>query len=165
MVKKECRGSVDECLAWDQGVAGLSLTRCTVLCPWARHFILYLELVQPKKTHSNRTIKIVDWEKELKRTNIETTIPINSSKKQRLRQATKNLASLSIWADSLKPCLPAHARIQRGGGGQSDWTTHLKNHKNIGFLSNTGPDPLENHKATKQAFNVGSSSAHQQNTI
>ena len=25
----------------------------------------------------------------------------------------------------------------------------LKNHKNIGFLSNTDPDPLENHKATK----------------
>ena len=24
---------------------------------------------------------------------------------------------------------------------------HLKNHKNIGFLSNTGPDPLKNHKA------------------
>ena len=27
--------------------------------------------------------------------------------------------------------------------------------KNIGFLSNTGPDPLKNHKATKPAFNVG----------
>ena len=24
----------------------------------------------------------------------------------------------------------------------------LKNHKNIGFLSNAGPDPLKNHKAT-----------------
>ena len=24
-----------------------------------------------------------------------------------------------------------------------------KNHKNIGFLNNTGPDPLKNHKATK----------------
>ena len=31
----------------------------------------------------------------------------------------------------------------------------LENYKNIGFLSNTGPDPLKNHKATKQAFNVG----------
>ena len=30
-----------------------------------------------------------------------------------------------------------HARIQR-----------------VGVLSNTGPDPLENHKATKPAFNV-----------
>ena len=29
-----------------------------------------------------------------------------------------------------------------------------------GFLSNTGPDPLKNHKATKPAFNVGPSSAH-----
>ena len=24
-----------------------------------------------------------------------------------------------------------------------------ENHKDIGFLSNTGPDPIENHKATK----------------
>ena len=36
----------------------------------------------------------------------------------------------------------------------------LKNHKNIGFLSNTGPDPLKYHKDTKPAFNVGPSSAH-----
>ena len=35
------------------------------------------------------------------------------------------------------------------------------NHKSIGFLSNTGPDPLENHQATKPAFNVGPSSARQ----
>ena len=31
-------------------------------------------------------------------------------------------------------------------------------HKNIGFLSNTGPDLLKNHKAAKPAFNVGPSS-------
>ena len=30
-----------------------------------------------------------------------------------------------------------------------------KSQKNIGFLSNTGPNPLKNHKATKPAFNVG----------
>ena len=29
-----------------------------------------------------------------------------------------------------------------------------KNHINIGFLSNTGPDPLKYHKATDPAFNV-----------
>ena len=29
----------------------------------------------------------------------------------------------------------------------------------------SGPDPLKNHKATKPAFNVGPSSAHQQNAI
>ena len=52
-----------------------------------------------------------------------------------------------------------------GGGGQGVQTPPpLKNHKNIGFLSNlsnTGPDPLENHKAAKPAFNVGPSSARQ----
>ena len=41
----------------------------------------------------------------------------------------------------------------------------MKNHKAIGFLSNTGPDPLKNHKATKPAFSVGPSSVHQRNAI
>ena len=36
-----------------------------------------------------------------------------------------------------------------GGTGGLDSPPPLKNHKNIGFLSNTGPDPLKNHKATK----------------
>ena len=49
-------------------------------------------------------------------------------------------------------------RLSRGGGQgvvPPPHTHTLKNHKNIGFLSNTGPDPLKNHKATKPAFNVG----------
>ena len=40
-----------------------------------------------------------------------------------------------------------------------------ENQKNIGFFSNTGPDPLKNHKATKPAFNVGPLSARQRNAI
>ena len=39
----------------------------------------------------------------------------------------------------------------------------MENHKAIGFLSNTGPEFLENHKATKPAFNVGPSLARQRN--
>ena len=43
----------------------------------------------------------------------------------------------------------------RGGTGGPDTTPPpVKNHKNIGFLSNTDPEPLENHKATKPTFNV-----------
>ena len=38
-----------------------------------------------------------------------------------------------------------------------------KNHKSIGFLINTGLDPSKNHKATKPAFNLGSSLGHQRN--
>ena len=30
----------------------------------------------------------------------------------------------------------------------------MENHKNKGFHSNTGPDPLKNHKATKQALDL-----------
>ena len=61
-----------------------------------------------------------------------------------------------------------HSRIQSGGrgGGQGVRTpTPLKNYKNIGFLSNTSPDPLKNQKATKPAFNVGPSLARQRNAI
>ena len=49
-----------------------------------------------------------------------------------------------------------------GGGGTGGLDPPEKSH-NIGFLCNTGPDPLKNHKATKPAFNVGPASAHQRN--
>ena len=35
----------------------------------------------------------------------------------------------------------------------------------IGFLRNTDPDPIGNHKFIKPAFNVGPSSTRQQNAI
>ena len=38
-----------------------------------------------------------------------------------------------------------------GGGGDRGSGPPLKNHKNIVNLSNTGPDPQKNNKATKQA--------------
>ena len=50
-------------------------------------------------------------------------------------------------------------RESRGGTGVR---TPLKK---IRFLSKTGPNLLSNHKATKPAFNVGPSSACQQNAI
>ena len=34
-------------------------------------------------------------------------------------------------------------------------TPPLKNHKVIGVLCNTGPDPLKNHKATKPTSDIG----------
>ena len=56
-----------------------------------------------------------------------------------------------------------HGRIQKGAGGPDP--PPLKNHKNIGFICNTGPDPLKNHKATKPAFYVGPAFARQRNAI
>ena len=41
-----------------------------------------------------------------------------------------------------------HARIQMGPDPPPP-----ENHRNIWFPSNTGSDPLKNHKATKPAFN------------
>ena len=55
-------------------------------------------------------------------------------------------------------------RGTRDGGRGTD-THSLENHKAIGFISNTGLDPLTNNKATKPAFNVWSSSVRQQNAI
>ena len=49
------------------------------------------------------------------------------------------------------------------GAGGPDPLPLLKKTQNIGFLSNTGPDPLKNHIATKPEFNVGLSMASQQN--
>ena len=46
---------------------------------------------------------------------------------------------------------------KRGGGGSH----RHENHKARGFLCNTGPDTLDNHRATKSAFNYGSLLARQ----
>ena len=54
-------------------------------------------------------------------------------------------------------------RGSRGGGGAHE--PGPENRKNVGFLSNTGPDPLNNQKASKPAFNVGPPSARQRNAI
>ena len=51
-----------------------------------------------------------------------------------------------------------------GGGGTRGLDPPEKS-QNIGFLNNTGPDPLKNHKATKSAFNIGPSTAHMRNAI
>ena len=53
----------------------------------------------------------------------------------------------------------AHGGIKRGAWGPDP---PGKSPKNIGFLSNTGPDPLKNHKATEPAFNFGPISTRQQ---
>ena len=52
-----------------------------------------------------------------------------------------------------------------GSRGEAGGLFPLKSHKIVGFLSNTGPDPLKNHEATKSAFNVWPSSARQRNAI
>ena len=58
-------------------------------------------------------------------------------------------------------CVTEQAHCMCGSrGGHGVWTP-LKYHKHIGFLSNSGPDPLKNHNATKPEFNVGLSSARQ----
>ena len=62
----------------------------------------------------------------------------------------------SFWRWILNSTRSTPCADPEGGQGSDP----LKNHI-IWFLSNTGPDPLKHHKATKTAFNVGPSSAHQ----
>ena len=57
---------------------------------------------------------------------------------------------ISISVDIIR----SHARIQRGDRGP-DPPPHLKNHKNIEFLSNTGPDPLKFSKLPSQHSTLG----------
>ena len=74
--------------------------------------------------------------------------------------------TLDFWYD-LGDKGQCHGRIQRGGGGggRGSGPPRPENSQNIGFSSNTGPDPLNNRKATKPAFNIGPSSARQRNAI
>ena len=53
---------------------------------------------------------------------------------------------LNVLSSSEIMLLRGHARVQRGGGGVGG------NQKAIGFLSNTAPDPMGNHKATYLAI-------------
>ena len=48
-----------ECLTRDRGVAGSSLNGGTALCPWARHLILCLVLIQPRKTRPDMTENVL----------------------------------------------------------------------------------------------------------
>ena len=53
----------------------------------------------------------------------------------------------------LLPYAADHARIQRGDRGSEPHHPHpLKNHKDIGFLSNTGPDLLKITKLPSQHY-------------
>ena len=74
-----------------------------------------------------------------------------------------NLLNESRESHQMRGWLYISCQDQEGGGaGGSD---PPENHKNREFLSNTGPDPLKYHKATKPAFIVGTSSARQRNAI
>ena len=55
--------------------------------------------------------------------------------------------------------------FMRGSRGRGRVSVPPENHKNIGFLSNAGPNPLKNHRAFKPTLNVGLSSARQRNAI
>ena len=75
-------------------------------------------------------------------------------------QTTKAQTSSLVSAFAIRYLknIVVHARIQRKGGramGPDPPPPPLKNHKNIGFLSNTGPDPLKITKLPSQHSMLG----------
>ena len=58
-----------------------------------------------------------------------------------------------IGQDAWTVSEPLLAKPMRGSRGGAEGPDPLKYHQNIGYFSNTGPDPLENHEATEPAFN------------
>ena len=80
------------------------------------------------------------------------------------REQTTNNESTAIESSAAE--VTEACADQGEGRGQEIWTpSPLKNHKNIGFFSKTGSDPLKNYKATKPAFNVGPSLARHLNGV
>ena len=65
----------------------------------------------------------------------------------------------AVKAVRVKQAVKAVREGDRGSG------LPLKNHKTIGFSSNTGTDPLKYQKVTKPALKVGPSLVRQRNAI
>ena len=62
-----------------------------------------------------------------------------------------NIQCISISVDIVR----SHARILRGGGQRVRTPATPENHKNIEFLSKTGPDPLKFSKLPSQHSTLG----------
>ena len=75
-------------------------------------------------------------------------VNLKKSPQYTCRQRTKHTFPDSVtYAKCTYPLLMCRSR---GGAGGPD--PPLKKYKNVGFLSNTGPEPLKNPKATKRAI-------------
>ena len=82
---------------------------------------------------------------------------------------------ISIWFDietldarkegSLMGLCYRRLNTMRGSRGVDRGSGPPEKSQNYSFFSNSGPDSLKNHKATKPAFNVGPSLARKRNVI
>ena len=103
---------------------------------------------------------------------VQCIIKLNGTYRIQIHQRHfKNLINLNFCPASgdrkwrLLPAADTCADPEGGGGGRGSPPPPLKNRKNIGFLSNSGPDSLKNHEATKPETNIGPSAARQRNAI
>ena len=88
-------------------------------------------------------------------------VPYVTNNKSADQPAHQHLSySLSEKLNSCSCYMPKFSIIRgsRGCAGEFGTPRSLKSNKAIRFLSNTYPHPLQNHKATKPAFDVGPSS-------
>ena len=77
VLSRERSGSVVKCLTQDRRAAGLSLTRVTALCPWARYINPSLVLVQLRKTRFDVTERLLTKTLRIK-TNKQCFIDFNT---------------------------------------------------------------------------------------
>ena len=74
VLKRECSGSVVECLTRDRKAEGLSLTSVTALGSCTGHIYPSLVLVQPKKTRPCLTERLLIGRKESNQPTKQTTV-------------------------------------------------------------------------------------------
>ena len=126
--------------------------------PWARHIYPSLVLVLPRKTRPCLSERLLMWRKASNQTNksktkINKTHTVHKSKKRNSsnhpplpqRDDCNTIKDTKNYTNNTRPAMFGF----RGGGDRASrppppW----KITENIGFLSNTGPDTLKNHKAT-----------------
>ena len=90
----ERSGSVVECLTWDRGAGGSSLTGVTAL--WSKNINPSLVLVQPRKTHPFITERLLIGRKESNQTNKYTAAPTWNMGSVRWRK-TKMAAKIAVY--------------------------------------------------------------------
>ena len=84
----------------------------------------------------------------------DETVTFNTLNMLLLHDENALFAILTYTCKTLTICYVITRGFRGGCGVRTPWKI-----TKICFFSNTGPDPLERHKATKPTFNVGLSSA------
>ena len=103
---------------------------------------------------------------------VQDAVELDAKRNETSMEEERQVAVPAVTKDSMRQIdegqvsyIEGYACTDPEGGGGAGGPHPQEKSQNIGFLSNTGLDPLKNLKATKPAFNVGPSLARQRNAI